>query len=236
MSDQPKIILPDDWRKDSKPAAGATGGGAGGGGGAGAKAADAPKLAVDSDWKSQAAAEKQKLAAAEREKAAKSAAAGEKGAGGAGAEKAGPGGRRLPPADFNGLVGVLVTNSLMYMGAFPDESGRAMVSLDHARFHIDLLGVLAEKTKGNITAEEGEELNTMLTELRMRYVEVTQLVAEQIAKQRAGKMGGGGMPGMPGMPGMGGGGGPGGASGMPGMPGVGGMGGMGGFGGDMRFS
>lgn len=149
---------------------------------------DTPKLIVDSDWKNQAQAEKEKLAAKEAE-AAKAKAA--KAASTPGAMAGGPEGEmdEMPPADFQSLLGTMVTQALMYMGAFPDpQTGRAMVSLEHARLHIDLLAVLQEKTKGNLTVEEAEALNSVIGELRMRFVEIGHAVAKHLA-ERGGKPG-----------------------------------------------
>ena len=109
----------------------------------------APKIVIDSDWKSQAQAEKERLAAAERSKAPMSRSAGDP------AVPQEGDGEGLPEANFKALIGTLITNALMYLGAFPDpQSGRAMVAPEYAKFHIDLLGVLQEKTKGNLTEEE----------------------------------------------------------------------------------
>lgn len=146
---------------------------------------EAPKIIVDSDWKSQAQAEKERLAKEAEKKAAKAAPAAAPGGG--------PAGEGLPPADFNSLLGTLITQALMYLGAFPDPEGRAMVSLEHARFHIDLLGVLEEKTRGNISEEESADLKRALSELRLRYVEISKAVAEMIARERAGGGAGGGL-------------------------------------------
>jgi hypothetical protein len=170
---------------------------------------DTPKIVVDSDWKSQARAEKERLAAAEKakaqEKAAKAPATAGPGASpgpGVGA----PGGHEqeeLPPADFQSLLGTMITQALMYMGGFPDpQTGQAVVSLEYARFHIDMLAVLEEKTKGNLTPQEAQDLNQALNQLRLRFVEITKVVA-QMAERRAK----GGIPGMGGpmgpMPGPG---------------------------------
>lgn len=135
-----------------------------------------PKIVVDSDWKAQAQAEREKLAAQEKQAAA---AKGAKGAGGPpGSEAEG-----LPAADFRGLLEIMIMQALTYMGGFPDpETGRAMVSLEHAKFHIDLLGVLEEKTKGNLTAEEAADLAQVLNQLRLQFVEISKAVAQAIAK------------------------------------------------------
>jgi hypothetical protein len=77
-----------------------------------------------------------------------------------------------------------------------------MIDLPGAQFAIDLLGVLEEKTKGNLTPEESAELTEVLGQLRSRFVYVAQLVAAQMqaraqagAPDIAGKVGpGGGTP------------------------------------------
>ena len=125
---------------------------------------EAPKIIVDSDWKSQAQAEKEKLAAAE-EQAQQAPGQG------------GPGG--LPPVDFRALVGTLATQAMMYMGGVADKSGRAMFDPQSAQYMIDMLGVLEEKTKGNTTKEEADELAAVLHELRSRFVELLHVAMSQ---------------------------------------------------------
>ncbi len=149
-------------------------------------AEETPKIVVDSDWKSQARAEKERLAAAEKQKATeKQRAAPPQG-------QPGPGGgpeaddQGVPQSDFASLIGSLATQALMYMGAFPDpETGRAIVSLDHARFHIELLGVLEEKTKGNLTEQEEQHLKQVLYQLRLQYVEISKAVAQAVKNKQA---------------------------------------------------
>lgn len=177
-----------------------------------ADAPEQPKIIIDSDWKAQAQKEREKLAAKEKEAQAKPAAkAGGPAAGMPGAEGEEQG---LPPGDFQSLVGTLVTQALMYMGGFPDpQTGRAVVSLEHAKFHIDMLTTLEAKTKGNLTKEEGDDLSMALSELRMRFVEIIKMIEKA---GREGRLGGGagGMGGGGGVVGLGG---PvgGGAGGMP---------------------
>jgi hypothetical protein len=158
--------------------------------------ADAPKLIFDDDWKAQAQKEREKLAEQERQAAAKAganpAAPGEPG------PRSSAGGRDMPPADFQSLMSTLVMPALTYLGAIPDpETGRAIVSLEYARFHIDLLEVLEAKTKGNLSEEEAQDIAQALSELRMRFVEITKAVAEMQAKRAAGGQPGGMPGGMP---------------------------------------
>ncbi|MGB0768780.1 MAG: DUF1844 domain-containing protein [Phycisphaeraceae bacterium] len=131
-----------------------------------------PILHVDDDWKAQAQAEKAKLA--EKEKAAKDAAGetADPGTGGAATGRsAAPG--QIPPADFTTLVSSIATQALFSMGAMPDpQTGQRYTNLDIARHHIDSLGVLDEKTKGNLSEDEATMLSTTLYELRQSYVQI----------------------------------------------------------------
>lgn len=167
---------------------------------------EAPKLIVDSDWKSQAHAEKERLAAEESK--GKTEGAGRSAAGQGGAED-------LPPADFPSLVGMLMTQALMYLGGVADRrTGTAIFDPDTSRFYIDLLAVLEEKTRGNLLEAEQKDLTGVIHELRLRYLELSRAVARQVAE---GKGGATIMPGAAGLAGGAGGGGPGsGGSGPPG--------------------
>ena len=131
---------------------------------------EAPKIIVDDDWKSQAQAEKQKLA--DEAKAKQAAEAGSAGA--AGGEAPSAGGRQLPAASFETLVSTMTTQALFAMGEIPDpQTGQRMAHLDLARHHIDMLAVIEEKTKGNLSKEESDMIATTVYELRNRYVQLT---------------------------------------------------------------
>jgi hypothetical protein len=54
-----------------------------------------------------------------------------------------------------------------------------MVDLEGSKFVIDLIGVVEEKTKGNLSEEEETELKQLHTELQNRFVQIAQLVAAQ---------------------------------------------------------
>ena len=131
---------------------------------------NSPQIQIDDDWKAQAQAEKERLAQQEQA------------AGDADAPKRG----ELPPADFKGLIGVLASQAVMGLGAMPDPQGRGvMIDLDGAKFAIDLLAMLEEKTAGNLDDEEAKELTGVLGELRDRFVQVTQLLAQQMTNPPA---------------------------------------------------
>ncbi len=121
-----------------------------------------PKIEIDSDWKAEAQAEKEKLAQAEQKVEERAEA------------------RKVPEADFRGLLGALASQALMGLGMHQDPSGKGvMVDLEGSKFVIDLIGVVEEKTKGNLSEEEETELKQLYTELQNRFVQIAQLVAAQ---------------------------------------------------------
>lgn len=77
----------------------------------------------------------------------------------------------FPAAQFLDLVAVLAEPIALFLGdaALPD--GQSAEDLDRARMYIDLLGVLQEKTAGNLSAEEHAILDDLVYRLRLRYVE-----------------------------------------------------------------
>jgi hypothetical protein len=85
------------------------------------------------------------------------------------------GGPDLPAIDFTTLVLSLSHSALLHLGDAPDpDGGELTVSLPMARQSIDLIAMLQEKTRGNLTGEEERTLSQALFDLRMRYVEVTK--------------------------------------------------------------
>ena len=60
------------------------------------------------------------------------------------------------------------------------KSQGVMVDLEGAKFAIDLLAVIEEKTKGNLEPEESAELTELLRELQARFVQIAELVAKQV--------------------------------------------------------
>lgn len=83
---------------------------------------------------------------------------------------------KAPQLDFNAFVLSLGTSVLVHLGEMPDpqtgEKGKPELPL--AQQSIDLLAMLQEKTRGNLTADESRFLQTMLYELRVKYVEASQ--------------------------------------------------------------
>ncbi|HEX6544968.1 MAG TPA: DUF1844 domain-containing protein [Bryobacteraceae bacterium] len=82
----------------------------------------------------------------------------------------------LPPADFSFLVSSLMFQAQLELGLLHlgEEKDRPEPNLPRAKHSIDLLGVLEQKTKGNLSIEEQRLLENGLTELRFRFVQVTE--------------------------------------------------------------
>ena len=78
---------------------------------------------------------------------------------------------RLPAASFLGLANMLGVEAAMHLGLIEAGPGEdKTVDLDAARHVIDLLGILQEKTRGNLAPEENTLLDNMLADLRMQFV------------------------------------------------------------------
>jgi len=76
----------------------------------------------------------------------------------------------LPPVNFEDFVLSLYNMALMNLGYRDPESGEIMRNLPMAKHTIDTIGMLEEKTKGNLTAPENNMLSNILYELRMNYL------------------------------------------------------------------
>jgi hypothetical protein len=120
---------------------------------------DKKKIIIDEDWKQQAKKEKEVLA--EKEEAEKKEAGQEK--------RQGP----LPQGDLAALVSMLFTQTLFSLG-FIQAKGQEKREPDLAlaKYNIDMLETLEEKTKGNLSEDEQQAITTALSELRMAYVKV----------------------------------------------------------------
>jgi hypothetical protein len=81
----------------------------------------------------------------------------------------------LPRVDFATFVLSLSHSALMHLGEAPNpETGTVEKSLPLARQTIDLIAMLDERTKGNLTGDEERLIGQILFDLRMRYVEVSK--------------------------------------------------------------
>lgn len=131
------------------------------------------KIQIDSDWKAEAEAEKerleQKVKAAESSKPAATS-----------SKPTASGKRELPAASFETLLQSIASQAMLYLGVIPDpRTGQRIQHLDLARHHIDTLAVLEEKTKNNLIEPEAKLLSTTLYELRQAYIQVATAIREQ---------------------------------------------------------
>ena len=84
-----------------------------------------------------------------------------------------------PKVGFEHLVQQFYVSAMIQMGAGAQEGQRPRVDILGARTTIDLLGVLAEKTRGNLTEAENRTLQTVLFEVRMAFLELTSMISLQ---------------------------------------------------------
>jgi len=77
----------------------------------------------------------------------------------------------MPPASFEMLLTTLATEAMMSLGLVPHPvSGKQEMARDQAKYFIDTLAMLQEKTAGNLTPDEDKALDGLLAQLRMAYV------------------------------------------------------------------
>lgn len=97
--------------------------------------------------------------------------------GGPAEDKTGPGTQDeipLPEVNFSTFVFSMSSSALLHFGEVPDPAtGRKNKNLPMAKHTIDILGMLEEKTRGNLTEDESQLLKNILYDLRMRYVKET---------------------------------------------------------------
>jgi len=87
-----------------------------------------------------------------------------------------PGMGAPPPVTFEHLVQQFYVSAMIQMGAGTQEGQRPRVDIVGARTTIDLLGVLGEKTRGNLTDAEEHMLESVLFEVRMAFLELTSMI------------------------------------------------------------
>jgi hypothetical protein len=119
--------------------------------------ADEKKIIIDEDWKSQVAAEK-----AQQEKPAEPPAAGPQSL---------PPDFEMPPASWELLLTTLATEAMIGLGLIPHPAtGQPVQHRNQAKYLIDVIEMLRDKSKGNLTPGEAQLTESMLHQLRMAYV------------------------------------------------------------------
>ncbi|MHC4840547.1 MAG: DUF1844 domain-containing protein [Planctomycetota bacterium] len=116
---------------------------------------DKPKIIVDENWKEEARKEKEKLAenAAAKQESER---------------------QPLPKPEFLTHITSLATQSLIFLGVVANPmTGQAEFDPEQARFIIDSIAMLMEKTKGNLSEQEEQTGNSIVSELKMAWVQAT---------------------------------------------------------------
>ncbi len=126
------------------------------------------KIIVDEDWKQEAQREKEILAKQEEAEEAESQEKKKE-------QQEEPQARGpLPEGNLAALISMLATQALFSLGLLQvkGQEEEKKPDLELAKYNIDMLETIEEKTKGNLTEEEERVLSTTLSELRMGYVRV----------------------------------------------------------------
>ena len=123
-----------------------------------------PKIIIDEDWKAQVQREKEQAESTKQEE-----------------ETGKPEGRPAAPeqAGFDTLVSMLAAQAMMALGLIAqDEAKEVMVNINEAKFLIDLLMAVRDKTRNNLTPEEEGHLTEVLADLQRAFVMRSQQVHE----------------------------------------------------------
>ena len=89
----------------------------------------------------------------------------------------------LPPPTFEFLVFSLKTQAEMQLGLFGlGEEKQEQPDLPAARHAIDMLAMIQEKTRGNLSLEEQRMIENSLTELRFRFIQISEKTAKKAAE------------------------------------------------------
>jgi hypothetical protein len=125
------------------------------------KGKEEKKIIIDEDWKQEAKKEKDVLAAKEeQEKKEESRSHRDRGP--------------LPKGDLAALISMLTTQAFFSMGAFKVEGQEQREpDLELARYNIDMLETIEEKTKGNLSEQEEKVLKDTLNQVRMAFVKLS---------------------------------------------------------------
>jgi len=92
------------------------------------------------------------------------------------------------PASFVNFLSTLATNAAASLGAVPHPAtGKRTLDLDTGKYWLDVLGMLRDKTKGNLHKEENRLLEGLLADLRMQYVQLVRATEEKLKAQAAQK-------------------------------------------------
>ncbi len=129
---------------------------------------DEKKIIIDEDWKSKVEAEKESAAKA---KSAPDVASTKE-------ESSDATDPPMPPASFEMLLTTLATEALMALGQVPHPiTGKVEVKRNQAKFLIDTVDVLRQKTAGNLSNSEQQVIDSLLHQMRLVFVQTADLPA-----------------------------------------------------------
>jgi len=95
------------------------------------------------------------------------------------------------PASFVNFLSSLATNAAAALGAVPHPAtGQRSLDLESGKYWLDVLGMIKDKTKGNLHAQEAKLLDGLLGDLRMQYVHLVKATEEKLKAQAAAKFSG----------------------------------------------
>lgn len=121
------------------------------------------KIIIDEGWKEQASREKEELKKEEESSQVQSE-----------QDESKPERGPLPPADFQGLVSMFATQTLFALGVITTEETKGREpDIEIAKFNIDMLAILEDKTKDNLSDDEKKMLTDTLAQLRMAFVQIS---------------------------------------------------------------
>jgi hypothetical protein len=93
--------------------------------------------------------------------------------------QANPGLGAQPAVSFEHIIQSFYVSAMIAMGAGTEPGQKPRIDILGARQSIDMLALLQEKTKGNLTPKEDTTLQNVLFELRMMFLEITNAIAAQ---------------------------------------------------------
>jgi hypothetical protein len=113
---------------------------------------------------------------------------------------ANPGMDHPPTMSFEQIVQSIYMSTIMQLGGGTPDGQQPKIDLMGARQSIDMLSILSEKTRGNLTPAESQLMDNALFEVRMGFLEVTQALARSAASRQPPPPGAGSSTGAPGRP------------------------------------
>jgi hypothetical protein len=92
------------------------------------------------------------------------------------------------PASFVNFLSTLASQAFASLGAMPHPvTGQRSLDLETAKYWIEVLAMIKQKTDGNLLNKEAELLNGILSDLKMNFVQINKMAEEKLKQQAAQK-------------------------------------------------